>query len=87
MKKKISFRTFFILWFLGAMVLMLLNGYTLQSSLLQSLIIASLGIILLIHPMWPESMEEYLDEPNCKKMIRMLSAIEIVVAFLIKTEF
>lgn len=68
-------------------ILNLLNGFTVKSPFLYSLILASLGIFLLLKPVYPESLEQNYDAATCKKIIRAAAIVEILISFLIKTSF
>lgn len=85
--KKLTFTTLLINWFWISLVLHIINGYTLQSPFIYSLVRASLGIFLLIHPVWPRNLSAYWPEKKCKRFIRILAAAEIVFSFLTRMNF
>ncbi len=87
MKKKITFWKLLSNWFLIALVLGLVNVFLLKSSILNSLILASLGIILLIFPVYPLEMENKYTTKQCKIFIRIIAIIEILLSFAVKTTF
>jgi len=85
MKKKIDFWTFLINWCFSAFVLGLINTFFIKISLLHNLIMASLGLILLIYPIYPKQMEVKYTEKKCRIFIRIVAVIEILLAFATRT--
>lgn len=85
--KKLTFTTLLLNWFCISLVLHIINGYTLQSPFLYSLVRASLGIFLLIHPVWPRNLSAYWPEKKCRLFIRILAVVEIVFSFLTRMNF
>ena len=85
--KKISFGRFLCIWFFVAFVLLILNGFTLKSSIIHSAILASLGIILLVYPTYPASLENKYDSKKCRLIVRIIAVVEIIFSFLIHTSF
>lgn len=51
--KKLSFYQLLSTWLLAAVVLFMVNGFMLKSSVIHSGILASLGIFLIIYPVYP----------------------------------
>ena len=74
-------------WLVLAVAAYVVNSLTLQSALLQRCVMASLGVCLLIRPVWPESFGVYYDEKTCKTMIRICGAMEIISSFAVRAFF
>ncbi len=87
MKRKITFGKLFGYWFIAALILGSLNMFLVKSSILHNLILASLGIILLIFPVYPLKMENKYTTRQCKIFIRIIAIIEILLSFATKTMF
>ena len=85
--RKLSFWNLLLRWFFLTMVLTAVNAYTLKSPLLQNFIQASLGIYLLIRPVWPENLGRWYSETTCRRIIRITSVVQIILAFLTKLNF
>ena len=85
--KRISFGKILLVWFLVAFVLLVLNGFILKSSIIHSTILASLGIILLVYPTYPESLENKYESKKCRLITRIIAVVEIIFSFLIHTTF
>ena len=85
MKKKITFWGLLGNWFVVTLILGLINMFLVKSSLLHNLILASLGIILLIHPVYPQNLENKWSAKKCRIFIRILAVIEIILSFATKT--
>jgi len=87
MKKKITFWGLLGNWFVVTLILGLINMFLVKSSLLHNLILASLGIILLIHPVYPQNLENKWSAKKCRIFIRILAVIEIILSFATKTNY
>ena len=87
MKKKITFWRLLGNWFVVTLILGLINMFLIKSSILHNLILASLGIILLIYPVYPQNLENKWTPNKCKIFIRILAVIEILLAFATRTNF
>ena len=87
MKKKITFWGLLGNWFVVTLILGLINMFLVKSSILHNLILASLGIILLIYPVYPQNLENKWSAKKCRIFIRILAVIEIILAFATKTNF
>ena len=61
------------------MVLTAVNAYTLKSPLLQNFIQASLGIYLLIRPVWPENLSRWYSETICRRLVRIVAVAQILL--------
>lgn len=85
--KKISFGRILSVWFFIALIFLVLNGFMLKSSIMHSIILASLGIILLVYPAYPASLENRYDSQKCRLIVRIIAVVEIIFAFLIRTTF
>jgi len=85
--RKLSFWNLLLRWFFLTLVLAVVNAYTLKSALLQNLIQASLGIWLLIWPVWPEQLGFWYAEKTCRRIIRITAAVQILLAFRTKFNF
>ncbi len=84
---KITFWELLGNWFIGTLILGLINMFLLKSSVFHNLILASLGIILLIYPVYPQNLENKWTPKKCRVFIRILAVIEIILAFATKTNF
>ena len=87
MKKKITFWGLLGNWFVVTLILGLINMFLIKSSILHNLILASLGIILLIYPVYPQNLENKWTAKKCRLFIRILAVIEIILAFATRTNF
>ena len=87
MKKKITFWGLLGNWFVVTLILGLINMFLVKSSILHNLILASLGIILLIYPVYPQNLENKWSAKKCRLFTRILAVIEIILAFATKTNF
>ena len=87
MKNKITFWGLLGNWFVVTLILGLINMFLVKSSLLHNLILASLGIILLIHPVYPQNLKNKWSAKKCRIFIRILAVIEIILAFATRTNF
>lgn len=85
--KKIKFSKLLRNWCIIAFLLLLLNMIFIKNYILHSIILASLGVILLVYPVYPDSLKEKYDEKKCKLLIRIVAVIEIALAFLVRTFF
>ena len=85
--RKLSFWNLLLRWFCILLVLTVVNAYTLKSPLLQNLMQASLGIYLLIRPIWPEKLGWHYPEKTCRRIIRITAAVQILLAFRTKFNF
>jgi len=85
--RKLSFGNLLLQWFFLTMVLTALNAWTLKSPLLQNFIQASLGIYLLIWPVWPEALGRWYSEKTCSRIVRITAAVIIVLGFMTKFNF
>ncbi len=87
MKKKITFWGLLGNWFVVTLILGLINMFLIKSSILHNLILASLGIILLIYPVYPQNLENKWTAKKCRLFIRILAVIEIILSFATKTNY
>ena len=87
MKKKITFWGLLGNWFVVTLILGLINMFLIKSSILHNLILASLGIILLIYPVYPQNLESKWTPKKCRLFIRILAVIEIILSFATKTNY
>ena len=85
--RKVSFGRFLSLWCITALILLLLNGFILRNSVIHSIILSSLGFILLVCPIYPVSLENNYDAKKCRLIIRIIAIIEILCSFLVHTTF
>ena len=87
MKSKITFWKLFGYWFILALILGSLNMFFVKSSILHSLILASLGFILLFFPIYPKTLEKKWTAKKCRLFIRIVAIIEIILSFATRTNF
>lgn len=85
--KKMSFGRVLSTWFFVAVFLLVINGFMLKNTIIHSAILASLGIIFLIYPAYPASLENKYDSNKCKLIMRIIGAAEIIFSFLIRMTF
>lgn len=87
MKRKMTFWGLLGNWFIVVLVLGLINMFLIKSPLLHNLMMASLGVILLISPVWPKEMEQKYSEEKCRLFIRIVAVLEILYSFSIRITF
>ena len=87
MKRKMTFWSLLNNWFIIVLLIGLINMLIIESSLLHNVIMASLGVILLISPVWPKELEQKYSEEKCKLFIRIVAVLEIMISFSIRTSF
>ena len=87
MKNKIRFWGLLGNWFVVTLILGLINMFLVKSSIFHNLILASLGFILLIYPVYPQNLENKWSAKKCRLFTRILAVIEIILAFATKTNF
>ncbi len=80
-KRKITFWELFGVWFCVALTLGVINGFFIKIPILHNLILSSLGVILLIFPIYPVNMLAKWTEKQCRIFIRILAVIEIFLSF------
>lgn len=85
--RKLSFERFLSIWCVTALILFLLNGFLLKNSVVHSIILSSLGFILLAYPIYPVSLENNYDAKKCRLIVRIIAIIEILCSFLVRTTF
>lgn len=85
--KKISFFKLLSVWFGIAVVLLLANSFSLKNSVVHSIILASLGFVLLIYPVYPDTLGDKYDNKKCRLIVRTIAVIEIILSFLVQTAF
>ena len=86
-KKKITFWGLLGNWFVVTLILGLVNMFLVKSSIFHNLILASLGFILLIYPVYPRNLENKWSAKKCRIFIRILAVIEIILAFATRANF
>lgn len=79
--RKLTFARVFCSWFFLAVILLFINIHTLQSSFLAGLIQSTLGFFLLFVPVYPEQLGWRYDEIFCRRFIRILAVIQIILSF------
>lgn len=85
--KKISFFRLLSVWFGAAVVLLPANSFSLKNSVVHSIILASLGLVLLVYPVYPDTLSDKYDSKKCRLIVRMIAVIEIILSFLVQTAF
>lgn len=85
--EKLSFQKVCVVWFFSALILNVINMFTIKNSFLYSLIFALLGIFLLICPLYPKSLEWHYEKEQCRRIVRIAAIIEIIGSFCIKMNF
>ncbi len=79
-KQRISFWHFLLIWFCIAVLLGLINGFFIKLPFLHNIILSTLGIILLIYPIYPLELTAKFTEKQCRIFIRILAGIEILLS-------
>lgn len=85
--KKITFVGLLWKWFLFALVVMFINCATIKSWVLNSIVDASLGVFLLIHPVYPDRLEWHYGKEKATKIVRIIAVVEIILSFFVRTTF
>lgn len=85
--KKLTFGKVSSGYFVAVIVLGLINMFTLKSSVVHSFILSLLGTVLLIWPVYSNSLENKYDKSRCKVFIRAIAIVEIIISFCIHTNF
>lgn len=85
--KKITFNKILSTWFISAIILCLLNSFTLQSSLFHNIVFGSLGLSLLVFPVYPVILERKYTPQKCRIIIRIIAVLQIILSFLVQTNF
>lgn len=85
--KNLTFGKVLSRYFVAVIVLGLINMFTLKSSVAYSFILSLLGIVLLIYPVYPNSLENKYDKNKCKVIIRGIAIAEIIISFYVQTNF
>ncbi len=83
----IGFKRLLLYWVIFAVAMGLVNSFTLKNFFLHSLIFVSLGIFLLIYPVYTYEMKVKYGIEKSKKYIRLIAIVQIIISFLIKTTF
>ena len=79
--KRMTFAKILVNWFVVALILFLINSFTLRSSFFHSVILALLGVTLLIYPVYPKTLELTYDAGKCRRIVRIIAVIQIVLSF------
>ncbi len=85
--KKITFWELLVNWFWIALIFGSVNMFLIKSSIVHNLILASLGIVLLIFPIYPMELKKKYTPKQCRLFIRIIAVIEIILSFAIKSIF
>ena len=85
--KKPGFWDVFFGWLALAVAAYVLNSLTIQNPLVQRCVMASLGVYLLIWPVWPEAFGVYYDEKTCRTLMRVCAAMEVLSSFTVRAFF
>jgi len=85
--KKLTFAKLFWTWFILDAVVIFLNGMTLRHPLITSIVHSSIGIFLVIHPVWPKAFEQKFSEDQCHNYMRIIGAMQILMSFLMTLNF
>ena len=80
-RRKITFIELLVSWFCVALLLTLINGFFIKIPILHNVIMSTLGIALLIYPVYPIGLTAKFSEKKCKLFIRVLAVIEIILSF------
>ena len=80
-RRKITFWELLGSWICIAVILVAINGFFIEIPILNNIIASTLGIILLVYPVYPMGLTAKLSEKKCKLFIRVLALIEIIISF------
>ena len=80
-RRKITFIELLVSWFCVALLLTLINGFFIKIPILHNVIMSTLGIALLIYPVYPIGLTAKFSEKKCKSFIRVLAVIEIILSY------
>ena len=80
-RRKITFVELLVSWFCVALLLTLINGIFIKIPILHNVIMSTLGIVLLIYPVYPIGLTAKFSEKKCKLFIRVLAVIEIILSY------
>ena len=80
-RRKITFIELLVSWFCVALLLTLINGFFIKIPILHNVIMSTLGIALLIYPVYPIGLTAKFSEKKCKLFIRVLAVIEIILSY------
>ena len=80
-RRKITFIELLVSWFCVALLLTLINGFFIKIPILHNVIMSTLGIALLIYPVYPVGLTAKFSEKKCKLFIRVLAVIEIILSY------
>ena len=82
-RRKITFVELLVIWFCAALLLTVINGLFIKIPILHNVIMPTLGIVLLIYPVYPIGLTAKFSEKKCKLFIRSLAVIEIILSYAI----
>ena len=80
-RRKITFIELLVSWFCVALLLTLINGFFIKIPILHNVIMSTLGIALLIYPVYPVGLTAKFSDKKCKLFIRVLAVIEIILSY------
>ena len=80
-RRKITFIELLVSWFCAALLLILINGFFIKIPILHNVIMSTLGIALLIYPVYPVGLTAKFSDKKCKLFIRVLAVIEIILSY------
>ena len=80
-RRKITFVELLVSWFCVALLLTLINGFFIKIPILHNVIMSTLGIALLIYPVYPVGLTAKFSDKKCKLFIRVLAVIEIILSY------
>ena len=80
-RRKVTFVELLVTWFCIALLLVVINGFFIKIPILHNVIMSTLGIALLIYPVYPIGLTAKFSEKKCKLFIRVLAVIEIILSY------
>lgn len=80
-RRKFTFVELLVSWFCVALLLTLINGFFIKIPILHNVIMSTLGIALLIYPVYPIGLTAKFSDKKCKLFIRVLAVIEIILSY------
>ena len=82
-RRKITYVELLVSWFCVALLLTLINSFFIKIPILHNVIMSTLGIVLLIYPVYPIGLTTKFSEKKCKLFTRVLAVIEIILSYII----
>ncbi len=85
MAGKLTFGKLLNRWLVAAFAACLINILWLKIPLLHNILLASLGALLLIFPVYPPGLEARYSARQCRAIVRIVAAAEILLSFAVRS--